>query len=619
MWEDLIRPEDQPFKIAVKVEKGDSLFLRMNTTDGMTIYSYYIQDHPKLFRFVANGKQTPPDTDYLNKLVAYTGESNQELRIGISGHSMQSMFYMGPAERISSPLLSPLHTTKRVVTDTEPTDATNPEGIPYPPDITAIQPVEKSDTIRIARSWKAAREQARKENKMIFLYYEPASCPECSMPAKEIIKMVSDNEYTYALDSFNQHIVFYQARDTERYLFRAYGITRFPAGIIMNKSLQSLILANKTALSSFTSDCWGSNTTSFYPQLRVLNDLTQLDPDKATAKELMDLISLCKDGRGPGVYAVNAASYDDNNRPYPCCDSGKLAQAWQLLATKHEIYDRPDAAIADVLMEHLDRDALLESVPGATDQWQPSARFRYFTRFYTALNEQQSMNEYSSLYKGLITLLANGFYYFRDEPAKIKALCAAGSELIAGAPAMAANGYPVLLHYLHWYGDSAPISAELQNMATAYCNQFINTKPQKVIAGLLEKGNKEDPYFSQGLTAAAAHIGIRSEEQETPQQTYTTIAATTLNSMAWHYYTHNLDAAIALPWINAALQLDPRNAYYIDTKAHLLYRTGKTQEAIKEQQHAIDAALDKTNPVFISLQELNKLLDERDKMNAGIL
>jgi len=67
------------------------------------------------------------------------------------------------------------------------------------------------------------------------------------------------------------------------------------------------------------------------------------------------------------------------------------------------------------------------------------------------------------------------------------------------------------------------------------------------------------------------------------------------------------------------LQLQPQNPYYIDAKAHLLYRSCNIQEAIREQQHAIDAANDKQNPVFISKAQLETMQSELANMEAGKL
>ena len=44
---------------------------------------------------------------------------------------------------------------------------------------------------------------------------------------------------------------------------------------------------------------------------------------------------------------------------------------------------------------------------------------------------------------------------------------------------------------------------------------------------------------------------------------------------------------MALNWSQSSLALDPENPYFLDTYAHLLYKTGKTKEAVKDQKKAV--------------------------------
>jgi tetratricopeptide (TPR) repeat protein len=66
--------------------------------------------------------------------------------------------------------------------------------------------------------------------------------------------------------------------------------------------------------------------------------------------------------------------------------------------------------------------------------------------------------------------------------------------------------------------------------------------------------------------------------------------AESLNSVAWHYYQHvtdNTNLQQALTWSQSSLVLDPENPYFLDTYAHLLYKTGRIKEAIKFQKKAV--------------------------------
>ncbi|CCH51164.1 thioredoxin domain protein [Fibrisoma limi BUZ 3] len=65
--------------------------------------------------------------------------------------------------------------------------------------------------------------------------------------------------------------------------------------------------------------------------------------------------------------------------------------------------------------------------------------------------------------------------------------------------------------------------------------------------------------------------------------------ATQLNNLAWSYYenlTDKTDLNQALAWSARSLELQ-RNGSFMDTYAHLLYKLGRKNEAVKVQQEAI--------------------------------
>ena len=67
--------------------------------------------------------------------------------------------------------------------------------------------------------------------------------------------------------------------------------------------------------------------------------------------------------------------------------------------------------------------------------------------------------------------------------------------------------------------------------------------------------------------------------------------ATELNNAAWKFYetgTKNINYLTkAMIWSRRSIELNPIGGYY-DTLAHLLYRLGYVEEAIKTQENAIE-------------------------------
>lgn len=84
---------------------------------------------------------------------------------------------------------------------------------------------------------------------------------------------------------------------------------------------------------------------------------------------------------------------------------------------------------------------------------------------------------------------------------------------------------------------------------------------------------------------------------------------------AWHAFLHCPDKAVlskALEWVDLAIELDSndkhKRAAYLDTKANLLYKLGKKEEALKLQKDAIELLLNSKD---------SELLENYAKMQRG--
>jgi hypothetical protein len=613
-WSNPGDAQDQRFSSMVKVREGDSLFIRATYDDTIFIYSYYIPAPPQQLRFhIRPFKGT--DTNYLNQLVAYRGASVQELYIGMTGDFI-NMYYMGPAEHWSAPELKQLMPLRCMIDTGNTYSADNiAYDTAYAPGIAAIPAA--TDSIGIATSWKQAQQQAQKEGKLLLLYYEPAGRDKNAIAAREVLRSAANSAYHYT-DSFNRHFVLYLASDSERYLFRPYDITQFPAGIIMDNKKQAIVIANHTSLQELSNELWGYYADEYYPMLSSFNRIAPLGPaalQSLSAQELMNYIFYCKvSGEQKMICARNCVRKGYFN----CPDLEKQRAVWQLLENKHRIYERADDHTTEFLLNILTDSLLLRSNVDSTN-WAMSPAFHYFIRFYQQLRASEP-EAHPSFYVCLATTLRRALFAGTDDAAKRKELYDGTLQLIDAAPVMTAIEYPILLHYLHKWGDKEGMAAEMQQIAERYCSQFEQQDAQLVIRSLLVPYyTTEGDDFNTELQRAATFIAGKNCMDTDPEICYTEIAATTLNNTAWYYYTHQLHARTALPWIDAALQLQPQNPFYIDTRAHLLYRSGNTAAGIQEQQRAINAAQDKLNPVYTNNQELETMQSELLKMKTGQL
>jgi tetratricopeptide (TPR) repeat protein len=105
------------------------------------------------------------------------------------------------------------------------------------------------------------------------------------------------------------------------------------------------------------------------------------------------------------------------------------------------------------------------------------------------------------------------------------------------------------------------------------------------------------------------------------QSSYTTVGSTSsnyaneLNNAAYKFYeigTKNINHLTkAMIWSRRSLELNPISGYY-DTLAHILYRMGYFEEAVKTQQEAIEKSkTEQRNP--------DRLKDELKKMKARVI
>lgn len=102
---------------------------------------------------------------------------------------------------------------------------------------------------------------------------------------------------------------------------------------------------------------------------------------------------------------------------------------------------------------------------------------------------------------------------------------------------------------------------------------------------------------------------LRTESVTIVGTASTSSYANELNNAAWKFYelgTKNINYLTkAMIWSRRSIELSPNSAYY-DTLAHLLYRMGYYEEAIKTQQDAIKKAGDNKSHIRILEKELEK-------------
>ena len=89
-----------------------------------------------------------------------------------------------------------------------------------------------------------------------------------------------------------------------------------------------------------------------------------------------------------------------------------------------------------------------------------------------------------------------------------------------------------------------------------------------------------------------------------------------LNSAAWTVFELDTDVAVlqdALRWSDRSLQFDPRNTSFMDTKANILYKLGKKEEAIALEKQAIASFPTRENAQVKELEETVRKMEAGEK------
>lgn len=132
----------------------------------------------------------------------------------------------------------------------------------------------------------------------------------------------------------------------------------------------------------------------------------------------------------------------------------------------------------------------------------------------------------------------------------------------------------------------------------------------RVVSVITKKYNKI--YASQ--TVSQAKVGWYGWKKKWPEFCKSIIESVELsddkdnayylNSSAWALWVHSdskNELDVAVNWMQHVLILEPDNFYFIDTYSNLLYRVGKTAEAIRWEQKALQIVTEKKYENYVQL------------------
>lgn len=168
--------------------------------------------------------------------------------------------------------------------------------------------------------------------------------------------------------------------------------------------------------------------------------------------------------------------------------------------------------------------------------------------------------------------------------------------------------------YIRYYRETGEMEKYIK-----YATDFCNNKLMKISPDSLYKKDKANIQLIQHLLTSDKAFASQDSTNLAKIKTHFATAETFkvsagLNSTAWYIFQKVSDVNIlkeALRWSDRALELTPKNPYWIMTNANFLYKLGQKEEAISKGEQALQFA-DKND-----IEEYKEIEHNLLKIKAG--
>lgn len=153
--------------------------------------------------------------------------------------------------------------------------------------------------------------------------------------------------------------------------------------------------------------------------------------------------------------------------------------------------------------------------------------------------------------------------------------------------------------------------------AILYCNNnLMMVEPSS--NAMKVRAEKQVLDYLKGMGVDPAQMdNAKLEEVKTSMEAYERDRISSgLNSAAWTVFELDTDVAVlqdALRWSDRSLQFDPKNTSFMDTKANILYKLGKKEEAIALEKQAIASFPTRENAQVKELEETVRKMEAGEK------
>lgn len=652
--------KDSIYSFSQKINANDHLYI-VNSLGGSKAYVYeYALNNKASELYITQNKGEV--LDVFNQLFAYKGKEANEIVL-TDGRSPLSFFFIRSIEKgdnnkaelatvkPAKPGFSVLSKQGMFIDSTF--EYKYPDSVVD--SVASAYDVNYIDSVSVFTDYSKALAEAKATGKYLVMYSEPKDCKDCTTSINDILKDAKSG-YSYVASSVNKSYVFYNVPETDKNRFKKYAIKKFPAMVVLTPQEELLYYGygpdNQTQLSKvFT------YYTDFVNSLKMqqVNVVLPGRVEKSgyAEAELVNYLKESLSAKSDDQYAYSAPVYDgyatesikpdlDNfSSPLETTyDTLKVVHYLDTLIAKYKLNSPPDTATVNLIAEvmintdetycPLMTSQYIASVGG---EMKVSSAMEYLLKNYADLKNytyKTNADSYyedagQSLYEIISDRIKRALYSAETEDSQRKML-AFQKEFIERTPEVEHFETPVLINNLNYFAGKLTIQPMFEEVVISYCDKIAKSPEtvRSVIDGIYTKLNSfQKKAFD--VSVSNNHYAILGEycnSERTDKVCFDEVIAVTLNTAAWNFYENKVNDDLlkkALNWSKSSLVLEKNNPYYLDTYAHLLYRLGNKQEALKQQQLAVTKATDKKSGYYIEEDMLSNMKGDLQKMKAGTL
>jgi hypothetical protein len=466
----------------------------------------------------------------------------------------------------------------------------------------------EADTVHIYTSYKEALKATSENQKFLIVYKEDSENQKDCMSIDQLRKKIS---YYDNANTFNEKFILYSVSKKDAGIFDKYKITEYPATVILSSDEKMIYSSSGKCINDLFADNLVSQPIGVYDLLSRQYLTTVLLPEiKSAKKPSKDLLLKYLTGLSSSEdsYAMSNVLYDlDESEKSTWNTDISLNESvgyFEMLITDYLKKEKPNTRNIELIMKNInffnynrlsDNDDSSYYYPIIKGN-QLSPAFDYLLSAYEKYPEKNP--EAKGDLFNFINMHAYQNIVYHDQNSDL-----IFSSMIKAAPSISNLEIPFASAVGINVSSDPTTKSKMSELTDSFLSGFVGAdnlsrKIDTTFDKLYE--NQSPELFFVLQTCGYLEYSVTEEHEDAPESlsdkntlkdAYRRMIAGCLNTNAWNTYLYtpgsdNTQLNKALAWSEASLLLQPDNAYYLDTKARLLFRLGRKQEAVSFQEKA---------------------------------